>query len=102
MAPSAQQSVGPCLSALAQLMQGQPSSSSGAAVRTAQLSDLAITSATQTNNVLYIPRQPTSQAGGSNNAGQVSITFNTENPEEQSSPQKQAFSRKLIDYDCVF
>ena len=102
VAPSAQQSVGPSLSAPAQPVQSQPSSSSGAAVRTAQLSDLATTSATQRNNVLYIPRQPTSRAGGSNNTGQVSIASNTENSEEQSSPQKQAFSRKLIDYDCVF
>ena len=83
-------------------MQSQLSSSSGAAVRTAQLSDLATTSTTQRNNVLYIPRQPTSQAGGSNNTGQVSIASNTENSEEQSTPQKQAFSHKLIDYDCVF
>ena len=73
----------------------QPNSSS-VAVSTAQPSDLVTaTLASQRQRVMYIPRQPMSQAGGSNNPVQESVAPNTENAEEQNSSQNSGFSCKL-------
>ena len=89
------------LNAPVQPIVNQPiASSSSIAVGPAQQSDLVTTtSASQRQRVMYIPRQPMNQTGGSNNAGQEGIASNTENDEEQSSSQIQGFSCKLT--KCV-
>lgn len=99
--PLAQQLGGLNLTAPAQPMASQ-SSSSSVAVSTAQSSDLAImTSASQRPRVMYIPRQPMSQSGGSNNTGQESVAPNADNAQEQNSSQNSDFSCKFNNYVCT-
>ena len=94
--PLAQHLHGLNLNAPVQPIVSQPNSSS-VAVSTAQPSDLVTaTLASQRQQVMYIPRQPMSQTGGSNNTGQENVAPNTENTEEQSSSQNSGFSCKLI------
>ena len=99
--PSVQQSAGLDLNPPVQPIVNEPiASSSSTAVSPAQQLDLVTTTsaASRGQRIIYIPRQPMSQTGGSNNAGQESIASNTENAEEQSSSQKRGFSCKLL---CV-
>jgi hypothetical protein len=97
---SAPQPAGVNLSTPIQSAANQPSSS-GTTVSPAQPSVSAVlgTVTTQRDNILYIPRQPMSQIGRSDNGGQESIASNDENEKEQSSSQKQAFSCKLAKHD---